>query len=83
MENLVLQFIDSFNIEMESNKRFLIDKSRYKFQIIAVTNNKEQKIVWINAFCNDHNIDWRKNRIYVSDGGICYFKLLLSEINKK
>ena len=101
IEDLFIPVIDSFNIKGEKRMRelarpyikidrneFIIDTSRYKFQIIAVINHKGEKSVWINAFCNDHNMNWhnmsgKKNIVLVDDGGICYFNLTINLTTKK
>jgi hypothetical protein len=38
-------------------------------------NSKGEKEVWINCFCRDGERDWRKNLVFVKDGGNCYFNL--------
>lgn len=58
--------------------------SYYK-QIVAVTNAKDEKEVWVNCFCklddwrpdNDKNY-WRKNIVRVMNGGSCYFNLKIN-----
>ena len=56
------------------NKIFTIRDLRvYKFQFIPVLNVKGEKIVWINAFCDAFENDWKKDIVLVMDGGNCYF----------
>lgn len=82
--------VDSFNIDgkkrMDKIQRemgpsakininhFIIDLSRYKFQLVAATNNLNEKEIWINAFCNSDSRNWRTEIVSTKDGGICYFQ---------
>ena len=59
-------------------KNFTIDLTRYKRQYVAVLNSKGEKEVWINCFCGTANQNWKKNLIFVEDGGNCYFNLKIS-----
>lgn len=93
-EEKLLYSIDSFNVEgrkrMDKRQRelgpsvkidrnyFVIDTSRYKFQIISAINDKNEKEVWINAFCKDNDRNWRTEIITVKDGGICYFNFSIN-----
>jgi len=56
-------------------KNFTIDLTRYKRQYIAILNSKGEKEVWVNCFCGAGSQDWKKNLIFVEDGGNCYFNL--------
>ncbi len=51
---------------------------RYKRQLIPVMNNKGEKVVWVNCFCCDWGLNWRKEIIMVDDGGSCYFNLRIN-----
>ena len=55
-----------------------LKKNNYRSQIIAVTNSRGEKEVWINCFCETHGIDWKTKLILVSDGGDCYFNLKIN-----
>ncbi len=59
-------------------KDFIIDIKRYKRQYMATINSKGEKEIWINCFCNTHNLNWRKQIISVRDGGNCYFNLKIN-----
>ena len=89
IETSILRLIDSFNVEgkirMDKRQRqlgpavkidrnyFLIDTSRYKFQIVAAVNDTNERIVWVNAFCDYNGKNWRTDIVATKDGGICYF----------
>lgn len=57
---------------------FIIDLTRYKRQYIFVINNKGEKLVWVNCFCDSLSMDWKKQIIDVEDGGICFFRLKIN-----
>ena len=94
IERHLLYVIDSFNIRgrkrMDKIQRemgpsakininhFIIDLSRYKFQLVAATNNLNEKEIWINAFCNSDSRNWRTEIFSMKDGGICYFQCLFN-----
>ena len=59
-------------------KNFIIDLTRYKRQYIAVSNSKGEKEVWVNCFCRAGKRNWKKDLIFVKDGGNCYFNLKIN-----
>jgi len=59
-------------------KDFVIDLKKYKRQYIAVINSKGEKEVWVNCFCDTWKKNWRKELIFVLDGGNCYFNLKIN-----
>ena len=60
-------------------ERYLINLANYKRQLVAVTNAKGEKTVWINCFCRDDNqASWRQHIVSVDDGGNCYFNIKLN-----
>jgi hypothetical protein len=99
IEKKLLHSIDSFNVEgkkrMDKRQRelgpsakidrnyFVIDTSRYKFQIVPGINDKNEKEVWINAFCKDNDRNWRTEIITTKDGGICYFNSTINLTTKQ
>ncbi|SDY06718.1 hypothetical protein SAMN05444411_1187 [Lutibacter oricola] len=52
--------------------------TNYKIQYVPYLNQKGEKEIWINGFCDDFNSDWRKEIISVFDGGNCYFTIKLN-----
>jgi hypothetical protein len=98
IETLFTICIDEHNIEKEkeylkmkekqprsklSKDFYVIDTKRHKRQYIAVINEKGEKEVWINCFCNSMNKNWRKVIIGVDDGGNCFFNLKINLTAKK
>ncbi|AEV98146.1 hypothetical protein A4D02_33690 [Niastella koreensis] len=63
---------------VQNNKDIDLKNGKYKRQYVAVTNDKGEKIVWVNCFCHVDGFDWKKSIVMVSDGGSCYFNV---EIN--
>ena len=57
-------------------ENFMIDISRYKFQFIAATTPKGDKIIWVNCFCSNEDY-WEKQVVHDYDGGKCYFNLMI------
>ena len=105
IEIILLNFTKDYNIEHEKEyeeltakypdvefdkNHFNIDLSQYKRQYYANINEKGEKEVWINCFCNgwlenwQENLqeilptNWRKDLIIVKDGGNCFFNLKIN-----
>jgi hypothetical protein len=93
IEKLLKECVDNYNPEQERQfneikakdpsakiykKHFVIDLTEYKRQYVAVTNDKGEKEVWINCFCDTWGKNWRKEQILVKDGGNCYFNLKIN-----
>lgn len=96
IEKLLWEFIDSYNLELDrqykesktrnssleiSLKDHIIDLKEYKRQYVAVINNKGEKEVWVNCFCDPWKTNWRKETVSVLDGGNCYFNLKVNLTN--
>jgi hypothetical protein len=54
---------------------FVINLKQYYRQYVPFLNEKGEKEVWVNCFCSSLDNDWRKDIIYVHDGGNCFFQL--------
>jgi len=54
------------------------DLKNYKIQYVPYLNEKGEKEIWINGFCDDFDSDWKRDIIYVFDGGNCYFSIKLN-----
>ncbi len=93
IENVLIKFLAEYNPKQEFEfndissknpeynldiKNFIIDIERYNRQYIPVINDKGEKEVWINCFCNSWGKNWRKEKIIVKDGGNCYFNLKIN-----
>jgi len=94
IETILLNFTKDYNRELKklyeklrakfpdsdefSELNFIIELSRYRRQYYAITNEKGEKEVWINCFCHSWGENWRKELIFVFDGGNCYFNLKIN-----
>ena len=98
IEKLLTQCIAEYNLEQDkylneitnkfpdrnfNREYFLIDIQQYKRQYIVVINDKNEKEVWINCFCDTFFKDWRKEIIDVDDGGNCFFNLKINLTREK
>ena len=81
IETLTNKSIVKHNIK--TTKWETIGKIDYKVQLVPVINEKGEKEVWINCFCSDFGHDWRKDIMYVDDGGSCFFNLKINLSTKK
>jgi hypothetical protein len=73
--------IINFNSKLSGNgKAFTIDPkpSNYRRQYICVINEKGQKEVFVNCFCDSFDHDWKNEVIEVADGGNCYFNFKIN-----
>src|SRR5690606_25239491 len=82
------KYLNERNKKYPENQRsktgFEIKTEGYKRQYVAVLNNRGQKEVWINFFCDDWgNDDWKSDIMIVDDGGNCYFSLKVNLATKK
>lgn len=64
-------------------KDFIIELDRYKRQYVPIINNKGEKEVWINCFCDTWDSDWQTEILDVLDGGNCYFQMKINLTEKK
>ena len=59
-------------------QNFIIDLKRYRRQYFPVINEKGEKEIWVNCFCQTYYKDWKNQVISVRDGGNCYFNLKIN-----
>ncbi|MDT3739340.1 MAG: hypothetical protein RO257_07550 [Candidatus Kapabacteria bacterium] len=60
-----------------------INLEQYYRQYEPIINEFKEKEIWIYCFCYASNIDWKKEMLFVSDGGECYFRLEINLTKKK
>ncbi len=77
IEKLVSEAVETNNSKQKEYGK-IEDLKEYKFQYIPVYNSKKEKEVWVNAFCNGYDIDWKKQIIEVDGGGSCFFNLMIN-----
>ncbi|WP_310396314.1 hypothetical protein [Hymenobacter sp.] len=59
-------------------ERYFISLPAYKRQLIAVTDARGEKQVWVNCFCEGSESYWRKEVVDVDDGGNCFFNVKIN-----
>lgn len=91
IERLVTQCLDEYNSEQRKKikeyrlkypaddideSQHIIDWKLYKKQYCPAINEKGEKEIWINCFCDfGYHDGWKESIVTVSDGGKCYFNL--------
>lgn len=86
---IVKDCIMNYNRELAPNLKpsYGIDMIKYKYkykrQYMAVVNKIGQKVVWVNGFCNTWNKQWKKEIVFVQDGGNCYFNIKINLTTKE
>jgi hypothetical protein len=87
IDSLLIACVTDYNNSLDKDhKEWSIDlkKSNYRKQLIAVTNKKGEKEVWINCFCSTWGSDkWKTEIMLVDDGGNCYFNFKVNLTTKK
>jgi hypothetical protein len=73
--------IKEYNNNFQRENEFNINFNRNKYQLIVIVNNKGEKEVWVNAFCENMEY-WKKTIVSVCDGGGCYFNLKINLTKK-
>ncbi|MCW3084603.1 MAG: hypothetical protein JWP12_1969 [Bacteroidetes bacterium] len=67
---------------IKTNKLDLENLSDYKRQYFPSYNDKNEKVIWVNYFCDDPD-NWKKSMVMVDDGGNCYFQFKINLSKKK
>jgi hypothetical protein len=72
-------FIDDFRLDSaDASQKYLINLKDYKLQLVAAKDKKEEKVVYVNAFCSAPPATWTKELFMNFDGGKCYFQLMVN-----
>ncbi|UOQ96128.1 hypothetical protein MUN81_12775 [Hymenobacter sp. 5317J-9] len=50
----------------------------YKRQYVCVIDQKGDKLVWVNCFCQAYDNEWRTKLFLVDDGGNCYYSFIVN-----
>ena len=67
----------------DSTLHKLMPLKGYRRQYVPVVTAHGDRVVWVNFFCDDFNIDWRKQVVAVKDGGNCFFQLFVDVTRRK
>ncbi|WP_118972795.1 hypothetical protein [Taibaiella koreensis] len=77
IEMLLTIFFDRYNRQQRQEDR--IGWKEYRRQYFPMTLKNGTKEVWINCFCPEFvansDRDWRRDLIWVHDGGNCFFNI--------
>jgi hypothetical protein len=87
LELLMSSCLSKYNAKLvpDMKSSYGIDSVKYKYkkQYVAVVNDKGQKEVWVNGFCDAWRKEWKKEILMVHDGGNCYFNLKINLTTKE
>jgi len=76
IEPILKKAIIEHNDGLDKDSRFRLKLDGYKRQYVAILNEKGEKEVWINFFCQDFEFDkWQTEIPLVDDGGSCFFNI--------
>ena len=65
-----------------ARNEFFINLATYQKQYVPVTNERGQKIVWVNAFCYVAGDTWQKELVKEDDGGKCFFNVKINLVTR-
>ena len=83
---LIVCVVDYNNSLDKDHKEWSIDLKKYNYrkQLVVVTNNKGEKELWVNCFCETWDSNkWKTEIMLVEDGGNCYFNFKINLTTKK
>jgi hypothetical protein len=86
IDSILIASVVEFNKALDSNFKFLtidLKKHNYRKQLVAVINDKGEREVWVNCFCNTWNNNWKIEILFVDDGGSCYFNFKIDLTTKR
>lgn len=96
IQQILIKCLDDYNLNQEKQfekrikelpessmdkKDFLIDIKNYKRQYIAIYNDKGEKEVLVNCFCN--HSDWKNTIVGRVELRTCYFSLKVNLTTRK
>jgi hypothetical protein len=84
VDSILKKGIEKYNPELKRvhddeygatvGKDYVININDYKRQYTLLKDEKDEKIVWINCFCNpERNTYWLTKMVNADGGGKCYF----------
>ena len=83
IKDLLQKAVDDYNERQSSGAQKINSLSSYKRQLIPYLNARGEKEVWLNLFCSNNGVNWRKVIVMVDDGGSCYFELKINLVNRQ
>ncbi len=83
IEPILKKAIIEHNDGLEKDSRWRLELEGYKRQYVAILNEKGEKEIWINFFCEDFEFEeWRTELPLVEDGGNCFFNIKINLTTK-
>ncbi|MFC4094577.1 hypothetical protein [Euzebyella saccharophila] len=83
IEPILKKAIAKHNEGLETDSRWRLELKGYKRQYVATLNEKGEKEIWLNFFCQDFQFDkWRTEIPLVADGGNCFFNIKINLATK-
>ncbi len=76
IDTLMIAYIKKNQLDLEN-------LSDYKRQYFPSYNDKKEKVIWVNYFCDGSFINWKKTLVIVNDGGKCFFQFTINLSTKK
>ncbi len=74
-EKLLAKSVHKYN---KGNNWSTINLKKYNRQYVAAINQKGEKIIYINCYCEPNAINWKEELSEVDDGGNCFFSLMIN-----
>lgn len=81
VDSFLLVSVGNWNDSLDKDHKWWVidlNKQNYRKQLIVATNANGQKEVWVNCFCSVDNDSWKRNIVFVNDGGKCYFNFKIN-----
>jgi hypothetical protein len=82
LDSLIVVSVSDYNRSLKPEfKHMKIELSQlhYRKQLVVVTNQKGEKLVWVNFFCSSSFEKlWKENILIVKDGGQYFFNLKIN-----
>jgi hypothetical protein len=89
IDKIINESVKRYNSKItgEQMKFLVVDlkKNQYKRQYVIVTNEKREKLVFVNCVCDYYfrSQDWKSHLNHIVDGGACEFRLTINLTTKQ
>lgn len=81
IDSVLKAVVHTYNLELlkanQSMKSDTINLKRYSRQYMSAVSEKRGRLVWVNCFCTTTGSSTWPKPVAVSNGGNCYFNLLI------
>lgn len=82
LETIIDSACKAYNEKTPDSLYQVMPLQKYRRQYMPVVTADGDRVVWVNFFCDDFSVDWRKQIVAVKDGGNCFFQLFIN-INRR